>query len=51
MLIYIKDSGFSVAVRECTVIVLEINFTSGLMLIYIKDSGYSVAVREITLSV
>jgi hypothetical protein len=48
---YRKDSWYCVAVRECTVIVWEINIITGFMLIYSKESGYCVAVIECMVSV
>jgi hypothetical protein len=43
MLIYSKDSGYCVAVREYTLSAWEINIITGFMLIYTKNSGYCVA--------
>jgi hypothetical protein len=38
------DSGYCVAVRECTVCVWEINIITAFMLIYIMYNGYCLAV-------
>jgi hypothetical protein len=51
ILIYIKDSGYCVAVRECMVSVWEINILTVFILIFNKVSWYCVAVIECMVSV